>query len=242
MIAMRPTRLTTTIRVSALGLTLGSLLGAAVLTVSAPARAAEEDSFESRFLRGFMETLGLRKDGEATINYQERGPLVIPPARTLPPPESSDVVVANNPAWPKDPDVTRRKEEIDRERKSTKGAGEQMDDAQRVLGPNAIAPGPKPRSGPRMAKPDGTKEVGYGYGEKLTPSELGYKGGFFSNMFGARDDNVVRFTGEPPRASLTEPPPGYQTPSPEQPYGLGQAKPEAPKAGDYQLNKPTAGQ
>jgi hypothetical protein len=28
------------------------------------------------------------------------------------------------------------------------------------------------------------------------------------------------FTGEPPRASLTDPPPGYQTPSPDQPYGI----------------------
>ena len=30
------------------------------------------------------------------------------------------------------------------------------------------------------------------------------------------------FNSEPPRASMTAPPPGYQTPSPEQPYGLGQ--------------------
>ena len=241
MIAMRPTRLKT-IRVTALSLTLGSLLaGAAVLALPAPARA-EDDSFEARFLRGFMETLGLRKDGDATINYQERGPLVIPMARTLPPPESSDAVAANNPAWPKDPDVTRRKEEIERARSSTKGAGEEMDDAQRVMSPSQLTPGPKPRSGTRIAQPDGTKDVGYGYGERLTPSELGYKGGFFGNMFGARDENAAKFTGEPPRASLTEPPPGYQTPSPEQPYGLGAEKPEAPKAGDYQLNKPVSGQ
>jgi hypothetical protein len=30
------------------------------------------------------------------------------------------------------------------------------------------------------------------------------------------------FTREPARGSLTEPPPGYRTPSPAQPYGLGQ--------------------
>jgi hypothetical protein len=29
------------------------------------------------------------------------------------------------------------------------------------------------------------------------------------------------FTGEPARANLTDPPPGYQTPSPDQPYGIG---------------------
>ena len=42
-------------------------------------------------------------------------------------------------------------------------------------------------------------------------------------MFGSKDDEVAKFTSEPPRASLTEPPPGYQTPSPDQPYGLGKA-------------------
>ena len=52
-----------------------------------------------------MEGLGLQQDGEA-INYQERAPLVIPPSRALPPPEKADAVVANNPAWPKDPDVS----------------------------------------------------------------------------------------------------------------------------------------
>jgi hypothetical protein len=29
------------------------------------------------------------------------------------------------------------------------------------------------------------------------------------------------FTGEPTRGSLTQPPPGYQTPSPNQPYAAG---------------------
>ena len=53
-----------------------------------------------------MEGLGLKRDGEANINYQERAPLVIPPSRNLPPPERTDAAIANNPAWPKDPDVS----------------------------------------------------------------------------------------------------------------------------------------
>jgi hypothetical protein len=36
-----------------------------------------------------------------------------------------------------------------------------------------------------------------------------------------RKEEYGTFTGEPPRASLTDPPPGYQTPSPDQPYGIG---------------------
>ncbi len=35
-----------------------------------------------------------------------------------------------------------------------------------------------------------------------------------------KKEQYATFTGEPPRASLTDPPPGYQTPSPDQPYGI----------------------
>ena len=47
------------------------------------------------------------------------------------------------------------------------------------------------------------------------------------SMFGNKKEEAAKFTGEPPRASLTEPPPGYQTPSPDQPYGVGKAAPES---------------
>ncbi len=72
----------------------------------------------------------------------------------------------------------------------------------------------------------------------MSPSALGYKGGLFSNMFGSDKDNqqAAQFTGEPVRSSLTEPPPGYQTPSPDQPYGLGKAS-TAPKAEDTYTTK-----
>ncbi len=52
---------------------------------------------------GILESIGLQRD-EKIINYQERPPLVIPPSRTLPPPERSDALIANNPNWLKDPD------------------------------------------------------------------------------------------------------------------------------------------
>jgi len=47
-------------------------------------------------------------------------------------------------------------------------------------------------------------------------------------MFGGKKEETAKFTGEPPRSSLTDPPPGYQTPSPDQPYGLGKAGPPKP--------------
>ena len=96
--------------VFAAGAGFGLALGAALLLFPAAAHAGDDDvSIDQKFMRGIMEGLGLRRDGEEVINYRERSPLVIPPSRELPPPERSDGVTANNPAWPKDVDVERRK-------------------------------------------------------------------------------------------------------------------------------------
>ena len=237
---MRPARLTRKFTASGLGLSLA--LGAAVLAMAAPARAADDDAADSKFLRSILEGLGLRKDGEAGINYQERAPLVIPSSRTLPPPETSDAVVAKNPAWPNDPDVLRTKAEAAKERSERRTAGEQIEHDQSVLRPDELTPGPKQRTARKPAGPDNTQPQTYGYGDILSPTQLGSKKGLFSNIFGSKEEDVAKFTGEPPRASLTEPPPGYQTPSPDQPYGVGKERPVAPKAGDYQLKHATDGQ
>ena len=106
-IRMNTMRMTSAFGASA---AFGLVLGAAALFCPAPAHAGDDDlPADQKFLRGIMEGLGFRRDGEETINYQERSPLVIPPGRTLPPPEKSGAAIANNPAWPKDPDVERRK-------------------------------------------------------------------------------------------------------------------------------------
>jgi hypothetical protein len=55
----------------------------------------------------------------------------------------------------------------------------------------------------------------------LSPSALGYVGNLFTTMFDKGKPESKPFTGEPDRTALTEPPPGYQTPAPGQPYGLG---------------------
>ena len=91
---------------------LGCMLGMTLLAATAPARAADGDEnvpLDTTILRGLMEQLGLKRD-EKGISYEERAPLVIPGDKTLPPPERTDSVIANNPAWPKDPDVKRRRE------------------------------------------------------------------------------------------------------------------------------------
>jgi hypothetical protein len=206
----------------------GLALGAAALLLSTPARAADDEvSIDQKFMRSIMEGLGLKRDGEATINYRERAPLVLPPSRDLPPPERSDAVTAN-PAWPKDPDVARRNAEAAMER--DRNISDEREREQNPLRPDQLG------SGARAKKKQERADNGYdapasGFGSQLLPSQLGSStSSIFGSMFGSKKEETAKFTGEPPRASLTDPPPGYQTPSPDQPYGVGKAA--APKPTD----------
>lgn len=54
-----------------------------------------------------MDWLAGVAEDENRIEYPERGPLVVPPAMKLPTPKASASVT--NPAWPKDPDVERKR-------------------------------------------------------------------------------------------------------------------------------------
>lgn len=239
MIARRPTRLTAK---TFSGAALGLVLAAAVLAAPSMAYAAddkeEEPAWDTKILRGLLEGIGLQR-GEKTINYQERAPLVIPPSKTLPPPERSDALIANNPAWPKDPDVLRAKEERARERNSFSTAEEAITRDSRPLRPDELTPGRKPGQSVRGAKTQASAGTFNENNQRLTPSQLGYTGGLFGNMFGGRSDETAQFTGEPPRTSLTEPPPGYQTPSPDQPYGMSERS-VAPKAANPYLERGTS--
>jgi len=89
-----------------------------------------------------------------------------------------------------------------------------------------LTPGPKPRGGQSINTGPG-RSGATDFGEIYSPSQLGYKGGILGKMFYGKDEDTAQFTGEPPRTDLTAPPPGYQTPSPDQPYGVGQAAPKA---------------
>ena len=224
---MRPTHLTTKFTAGALSLALG----AAVLAWPAPSRAEDDNvPIDTKIFRSIMEGIGLRKDGEG-INYQERPPLVIPPGKILPPPERSDAVIAKTPAWPVDPDVQRQKLEAAQEKSNHLTADEAFQRDARPLRPDELTPGPKPRVA-RRADPDAYPTPSGDYGTRLSPSEMGEKKGIFGGLFGSSEStDSAKFTGEPPRASLTAPPPGYQTPSPDQPYGI--LTKEKPKAENY---------
>jgi hypothetical protein len=215
---------------------MGLALGAVLLTVSAPARAEDGDDnvpLDTKLFRSFMESLGLQRDGPG-ISYEERAPLVIPPRRDLPPPERADAA-AKNPAWPVDPDVQRAKQQAAAEKKGRfANADEALRFEQRPLRPDEMTPGVKPRA---------TRHVDDGYragpdasSGNMMPNQLGVnQSSFWGKVFGKDEQAVAHFTGEPGRASLTDPPPGYQTPSPAQPYGVG-GKVAAPKADNYSVS------
>ena len=208
----------------------GCLLGAALLAPGTSARAGDDGvPIDTKIIRGILEGIGLRKDGEA-ISYGERAPLVLPPTHTLPPPENSGAALAHNPAWPVDPDVKRLKQEAAQERNVSMNADETLRNEQRPLRPNEIAPGPKPRTTRRTD--DGYRASPNGSGDQLSPSQLDTKPGFWGKVFGKDEPESSSFTSEPPRTALTEPPTGYQTPSPDQPYGVSKST-AAPKPTKY---------
>ena len=208
---------------------LGLVLGAAAMVCPAPAHAADDEvPVDQKFMRSIMEGLGFRRDGEEGINYRERSPLVIPPSRALPPPERSDAAIANNPAWPKDPDAERRKTQAAMEK--GRNVSDEREREQNPLRPDQLTPGGRAKK-KQARTDDGYEPPASGFGSQIMPSELGFKNSMWGNMFGGKKEESAKFTGEPPRSLLTDPPPGYQTPSPDQPYGIG--KGAAPKATDY---------
>jgi hypothetical protein len=59
----------------------------------------------------------------------------------------------------------------------------------------------------------------------MSPSQLNSKGIFNWNaLMGTHLNETAKFEGEPTRNALTQPPAGYQTPSPAYPYGGGSDK------------------
>jgi hypothetical protein len=138
--------------------------------------------------------------------------LVVPPKLDLPPPESAKNEI-NTPNWPKDPDEARRKAAIAARKKANKDPR----DAARLLTPSELNAG-------RTAAPVRTNsdpiQPGVNNNPMLSPTQLGYRDGMFG-VFQSKKVEAVPFKGEPSRESLTQPPPGYQTPSPNFAYGTG---------------------
>ncbi len=183
------------------------------------AHASDDDeAFDTRMIRGLLRSLGLRNGNEAGIEYRERSPLVVPPSRSLPPPETTPVA-AKNPQWPLDVDVKRAREARAERRKP----GRTVDEESLPELPSQLD-----RVGRAPRTPPGQQPTGAATRDPTnpsTPSELGAKSMFaWGNLWGSPKEEYATFTGEPARESLTQPPAGYRTPSAAQPYGVGKEK------------------
>jgi hypothetical protein len=85
-------------------LALGGALALGLATL-APGLARAEDGGDNTLFGSMLKGLGL--GGENNIEYRERPPLVVPPTRDLPPPQTT--ATTRDPNWPVDPKTGRKK-------------------------------------------------------------------------------------------------------------------------------------
>ena len=204
---------TRALRLTAVALSVGLVMSAGAV------RAADDDdddsTVEQKVIKQIMTGLGGTNMENTGIEYRERSPLVVPPKLDLPPPATQ---AKNAPNWPKDPEEKRRKEAIAARKKATKAtenwqAAQPLTPAEMKAG--EVAAAPRTSNDPIQPGTNGNPS--------LSPSELGFTGSLWNMMKGGKGE-TKQFTSEPPRQSLVEPPPGYQTPSPNYAYGAGPDK------------------
>jgi hypothetical protein len=209
------------------------------------ARAADDDDDDAlpdvKLMRRFLHALGLSNGQENNINYRERSPLVVPPNRDLPPPVAAYAPTQGNSAWPADPDAkkadARKKAKL--ERAKLNWANPYDNEEGRSLSPKELQAGKtdKPQTGTPVSN---NAAIGLPQ-DQVPPSQLGFTADMWKGLMGIRNSitkepEITTFTREPARTSLTDPPPGYRTPSPAQPYGtnLTKLKPTGSGLGDRQ--------
>jgi hypothetical protein len=177
-------------------LALGGALGLIALACIAPGTARAEDNGDTTIFGNMLKSLGI--GGENNIEYRERPPLVVPPTRELPPPQTSRTV--RDPNWPVDP------KSADLRKK-----GDQVRDLNRLPVPQrpaepgvAGAGGPSPSAETTAAIPS---------------SQPAAERGFFGRLFMSSEPPPGATITVPTRKSLTEPPVDYESPAPSQTYG-----------------------
>lgn len=199
-------------------------LGIGLVMSAGPVRAGDDDddddmTFEEKLIDGLMSGIGAKGMEKKGIEYRERSPLVVPPKLDLPPPASADAKDAPN--WPKDPDEKRRKEAIAQRKKAGNKAAEYQQ-AARPLSPAELDA--HKTAGPDRTVNDPVQPGTNTNNPTLSPAQLGYTSGLWNLFSGGNKSESKQFTSEPPRQSLVEPPPGYQTPSSNYAYGAGEDK------------------
>jgi hypothetical protein len=188
---------------------------------TAVALADDTLSSGSSFYDEMLQIIGV--NGGNNIEYGERSPLVVPPTRDLPPPAADAAPAVPN--WPKDPDIRRRAQAKATEK--PKPHPDYVVDSSRPLRPDELNAAGAATTGAA----NGPHSADYPEQDYQPP-----KNNIFSfDLFNRNKPEYGTFTGEPTRTSLTDPPPGYLTPSPDQPYGVGpeQRKYAVPTVGSH---------
>jgi hypothetical protein len=199
----------------ALALSVVTAFGSAARAQDANEEPTTIWNWDQKLGNKVLQTLGL-KDGPG-IDYRERSPLVVPPSLDLPPPKQKSAKAQVPANWPADPNAAKptkpaaKTSSKDDDTAWLDFTGNQVGSIRKSGSANAPAPG----GNGKVDDPDAAEKP-------LKPSDLSPKGtNFFTSFFKNSDDtDFGTFTGEQPRTSLIEPPQGYQTPSPNQPYGV----------------------
>ena len=191
-------------------------LGAAGAVKAQQAQDDDEDSFEQKIIKGILGGLGVDVGNRNGIEYRERSPLVIPPSLDLPPPSSSPAAL--NPAWPRE---QQKKKVAVQNRQNINATPEEPGTSSRLT-PDELRRGANPNA-QRVTDPSksGSQED-INIGRPLRPNEMGGSSIFnWRALTGNYGTETATFEREPSRGMLTQPPPGYQTPSGSYPYGIG---------------------
>jgi len=233
----------------ALRVTLGVTLGIGLVMTAGTARAGDDEDNQKTFSERFVDSYhsmirGTNMDNRG-IDYRERSPLVVPPNLDLPPPAagSSPANVTN---WPKDPDERQRKAIIAAKKKNAlppvvvtaaapgAGAVRPINIAPPVAEPAPPVPGTvrpayaNDANGTAKIDPvyDQPGDLFTGGATALVPSSVSETLGLdklnLGGLFGGKKADTAALPPgtEPTREALTQPPTGYQTPSPNYPYAV----------------------
>jgi len=205
---------------------LSAALAGIVAAASVPvARAGDDGGNGDTPVAKLMETLGLRAppDQNADINYSERSPLVVPPTRDLPPPVAELPPAAG---WPKD--SPRPQKHVRSKSAPAAAAAAGLLPAPAPADTTGTLPAQSTQPG-QVTQVGQPPQAGQASAPAGVPNPPPPQYSWWNPKTWFSHEEYAAFTTEPAREGLTDPPAGYRTPSPDQPYGVGpdrKAKPE----------------
>ncbi len=148
----------------------------------------------------------------------------------LPPPVDPNAARQKNPDFPVDPEIRAAKKAKANKKKGPRLIAEDPFYGGRVLRRDELK---SPRGNP------GSIDVRDDAGPNRAQNRE-FEVPVISNLFGKKKEEAPRFTGEPERQSLTQPPSGYLTPSANAPYGVVGPEEQQKAAPTVHPNMPNA--